>query len=87
MSFHTLQIHGLSANKFKGLMDRLGHHGLVSTPDSKGLKIVGQDLACHLSHDPATRTLTVEIHQVPTLVTPGHLLGRLYDEILNTPEV
>ncbi len=81
-AFRALEIHGLSAEKFNRLIEVLGHYGLTSTPAATGYSVTGPDLAGNLSHDPSRNTITVELQQVPPLVTPGYLLGRFYDEIL-----
>jgi hypothetical protein len=85
-SFNPIQISGLSAARVNRLAEQLGHLGLTVTGTDQGYSVIGQDLAGNLNHNPSTDTLTVELHQVPTVVTPGHVLGRLYDEILTTTE-
>jgi hypothetical protein len=89
MNIHDLkpiQISGVSAAKLKRLVEQLGHLGLAVTSSDQGYHVTGQDLAGDLSHDSATDTLTVALHQVPPVVTPGQIVGRLYDEILSTNE-
>ena len=85
-SLNAVQISGLSDAKFKCLVDRLGNLGLTVTLTDNRCNVTGQDIAGSLSHDPSTETLTVELNQFPSVVTPGHLLGRLYDEILSMPQ-
>lgn len=85
-SFKPIQISGLSTAKVSRLVEQLGHWGLTVTSTDQGYTVIGQDLAGNLSHDPSTDTLTVELHQVPPVVTPGQIVGRLYDEILSTNE-
>jgi hypothetical protein len=86
-SFKPIRISGFSAGEFKRLIAQLGHLGLTVTNNGNGSSVAGQDLAGDLSHDPSTNTLTVALHQVPTLATPGFFVGRLYDEILHVTGV
>jgi hypothetical protein len=82
-TIRVLEIPGFSAEKFTRLIEQLGHYGLNPTPAAAGYSVTGPDLAGNLSHDPSRNTLTVELNEVPPLVTPGYLLGRFYDEILS----
>ncbi|MDD2658052.1 MAG: hypothetical protein PHY54_00010 [Methylococcales bacterium] len=86
-NFNVFQIQGLSAEKFKSLIEQLSHFELTVTSTGKGYSVAGHDLVGILSHDPSSNILTVELHQVPTLVTPGHIVGRLYDQILHIAEI
>ena len=79
---NTICISGLSAVNFKKLATQLGHLGLDATLTDKGCNVTGLNLSGTLVHDPSTDTLTVQMHQIPPEVTPGYVLGRLYDEIL-----
>jgi hypothetical protein len=82
MSFHSLQIQDLSATQFDALIARLGHYdGLSLTPDGNGVKVAGDGLSGRLVHDPAANILGVELQQIPATLTPGNVVGRLYDEI------
>jgi hypothetical protein len=84
--FKPIRISELSDAKFERLVEQLGHLGLNVTPLEQGYSVSGQDIAGNLSYDSPTGTLTVEIHELPTIVTPGHFVGRLYDEILSLNE-
>lgn len=85
MSFRNVQIQDLSASDFDALVARLRHYdGLSLAPDGNGFKATGDGGLGRLVHDPATNTLTVELHEISSPMTPGLALGRLYDEILNS---
>jgi hypothetical protein len=85
-SFKPIQLSGLSDAKVDRLAEQLGHLGLNVAPTDQGYRVIGQDLAGNLNYDSSTATLTVEIHEVPSVVTPGYFVGRLYDEILSISE-
>ncbi len=85
-SYKPIQVSGLSAAKMNRLVEQLGHLGLSITPNDQGFTVTGDDIAGNLHHNPSTGTLTVELRQVPTIVTPGYFVGRLYDEILSISE-
>ena len=79
----TFQVQGLSADQYQALLERVGHHGLTVTSSGNEHYVAGQDLAGTFCHTPAANTMTVELHQIPAIVTPGQIVGRLYDEILH----
>jgi hypothetical protein len=84
-SFNAIQISGVTADKFKTLVEQLGHLGLTVASAGDGYKVSGPDIAGSLAHNSSTNTLTAELHQFPGIVTPGHLVGRLYDAIISLP--
>ena len=82
MSLCGVQIQNVSAAKFDALTARLGHYeGLSLTKDGNGCNVVAEGLCGRLVHDPASNTLSVELEQIPGIITPGDVIGRLYDEI------
>jgi len=85
-SYKAIHFSGMSAAKFRVLLERLGHATLSVTKTDKGFRVAGPDLAGDIAHDPATETLTVELHEIPSMTTPGYFLGRLYDELLSIPQ-
>ena len=85
-SLKPIHISELSAAKYKCLVERLGHLGLTISLTDNGCNVIGRDIAGSLNHNPSTNTLTVKLDEFPGVVTPGYLLGRLYDEILSMPE-
>lgn len=85
MSFHNVQIHDLPAPKFDVLMARLNQfEGLSVTQDGNGYKVSGDGLSGRIAHDAGSNVLQIELEQIPTLLTPGDIVGRLYDEILSS---
>ena len=85
MIFHNVQVHDLPAPKFDVLMERLSHfEGLSITPDKNGYTVSGDGLSGRIAHDATNNVLQIELQQIPTLLTPGDVVGRLYDEILSS---
>ena len=82
-NLNTFQIQGVSDDQFKDLIERMGHYGLTVTTSGEDHYVTGHELSGTLCHTSASQTVTVELDQVPPIVTPGHIVGRFYDEILH----
>lgn len=76
----TVILAGVSQAQYAGLIEHLqAHHDIVvgAGPGRVGLR--GPHLRGWLLHDAGAGTLQVEIDEHPQLVTPGYLMGQLYD--------
>ena len=60
---NKVQISGLSAAGFKRLTEQIGHLGLDVVAAGNELNVTGPNLAGSLGYDPATETLTVQMHE------------------------
>jgi hypothetical protein len=59
-------------------------HDLTVTVAGDLAHITGQHLQGTLAHSVERAELRIELEQHPRLVTPGYLLGLLYDEMAET---
>ncbi len=76
----SITVAGVSRVQYAALRKHLQeHHDIVvsTSPGRAGLQ--GPQLSGWLLHDEGANTLQVEIDQHPQLVSPGHLIGQLYD--------
>lgn len=73
---------GVSRADYAALCEYLqAHHDFAIGAGSGRVALRGPHLRGWLSHDVDASTLQVEIDEHPQLVTPGYLIGQLYDRL------
>lgn len=72
----------VSRAQYAALCDYLqAHHEFIIGAGTGRVALRGPHLRGWLAHDVGAATLQVEIDEHPQLVTPGYLIGQLYDRL------
>ncbi|UXY15530.1 hypothetical protein N8I74_00500 [Chitiniphilus purpureus] len=87
MGLHTFQILGVSSRKLGRLQQTLSQSGFDVIPTATGFRITAPDVSGHLFYNPATYTLSVDLHAIPVPTSPGGMVGLIYDQISSLPDM